>query len=105
MINYKNIESNHWYKKDIEPHLVKYEVEYSSFEEGDLGFLDRVEFNCEQMGGGIDFWISGYISIHLVDYLKGEELMNIILEPGQYKEKEKSLEKLQAFLEQQGVST
>ena len=88
-----------WFKKEFEPCLKNYDVEYKFFKDGDLGDLNQVEFNSSDKGGEVDFWSSGWLSVHFVDYIKGEELLNILLKPEQYKEKENFLNKLKEFLQ------
>ncbi len=92
---FKNID---WFKKSIAPNLEGYEILYKFFENGDFGSLNQVEFNSEKMGGVIDFWSTGWLGIHLIDYLKEDELLNVFFEPNQNSEKEKAWEDLQDFL-------
>lgn len=75
-----------------------FEIQYKFFEKGDFGELNQIEFNSKEKGGEIDFWSTGWLSIHLVDYIKGDELLNIFLEPYQEIEKENALRKLQELL-------
>ncbi|GGN10709.1 hypothetical protein GCM10010967_53240 [Dyadobacter beijingensis] len=83
-----------WFKQNVERHLTEYEIEYKSFVNGDFGNLDQVAFNSTTKGGEIDFWSSGYINIHFVDYVLGEELINAFLSPNQNKETEKIFKEL-----------
>lgn len=78
-----------WFKEIIAPDLGKYEVKYKIFQNGDFGDLDQVEFNSEKIGGEIDFWSTGWLGIHLVDYIKGEELLNVLLEPSKTEDKDR----------------
>lgn len=87
-----------WFKKEVEPCLKGYEIKYKFFEKGDFGSLNQVEFNAEKQGGEIDFWSTGWLGVHLVDYINGEELLNAFLEPHQEEEKEKTLKRLQELL-------
>lgn len=87
-----------WFKEKMEPFLKGYEIKYKFFEKGDFGSLNQVEFNTEKNGGEIDFWSTGWLSIHFVDYVKGEEQINDFLEPHQEEEKENAFKKLQALL-------
>ena len=86
------------FKIEFESYLKGYEVEYRFFENGDLGDLNSVEFNSEERGGAIEFWSSGWLYVHFVDYIKGDELLNILLEPEQYEEKHKILNELKELL-------
>ena len=87
------------FKKVIEPCLKGYEIKYKFFEKGDFGSLNQIEFNSEKQGGEIDFWSTGWLGFHLVDYIKGEELLNVFLEPHQEEEKDKILKRLQELLQ------
>ncbi|MEZ4887457.1 MAG: hypothetical protein R3E32_22180 [Chitinophagales bacterium] len=87
-----------WFKNKIEPTLSEFEIKYKYFEEGDFGSLNQVEFNSLTKGGEVDFWSSGVLAIHLVDYVEGVELMNEFLESKQTKEKENALRRLQNLL-------
>lgn len=90
-----------WFNKEMTSYLKGYEVKYKYFEEGDFGSLNQVEFNSKKRGGEVDFWSTGWLRIHLVDYVNGNELMNIFLEPNQKEEKEKAFNKLSHFLIEQ----
>jgi len=87
-----------WFKKELESKLENYEMTFSFFENGDFGNLDRVEFENLRKVGNIDFWDSGWIEIHLVDYKEEKELFHVMLEPNQEYEKERALEILKGFL-------
>lgn len=87
-----------WFKNIIEPTLKEFEVSYRSYDGGDFGSLNQVEFNSEEKGGNIDFWGLGWLGIFLWDYKKEEEIMNVLLGPEQEKEKEKAFEDFQNFL-------
>jgi hypothetical protein len=92
------IRNLNWFKDIIAPTLKGYEIKYKFFEEGDFGSLNQIEFNSESNGGEISFWSSGWLEIHFVDYIKGEEILNVFLEPKQSLEKEKALKMLQRLL-------
>jgi hypothetical protein len=87
-----------WFKKEVAPSLTDYELKYKFFEEGDLGSLDQVEFNSEQIGGNIDFWNSGWLGIFVWDYRSQEQLYNILLEPQQETDKKRAFEKLRGLI-------
>lgn len=88
-----------WFKEEIEPSLNNFEIKYKFFEKGDFGDLNQIEFNSKEKGGEIDFWSTGWVSIHLVDYIKGKELLNVFLEPHQEEEKESAFKRLQELLQ------
>lgn len=87
-----------WFKNKIEPKLDRYKLEYKSFNNGDFGSLNQVEFNSSQIGGNIDFWELGLIGFFVWDYQKEKQVLNILLEPNQEEEKEKVFEELQHLL-------
>ena len=87
-----------WFKREFEPYLKGYEVEYRFFEEGDFGELNQVEFNSKEKGGEIDFWSLGWLNVHFVNYSNGEELLNVLLKPEQSKEKDEILIQLKTLL-------
>ena len=87
-----------WFKETIAPNLESYQIEYKFFEKGDFGSLDQIEFNSEGKGGNIDFWSSGWVGIHLVDYVKGDELINLLMEPNEQERINDNLEKLVSLL-------
>ncbi len=84
-----------WFKTNISPYIQGYIVEYRFFENGDLGDLNQVEFNSAENGGEIDFWSSGWLYVHLVDYIKGVELLNVKIEPQDFELQEQTLKRLQ----------
>ena len=70
-----------WFKVRIAPHLDNYVLNYRHFENGDFGDLDQVSFESEKIGGEIDFWSLGRLSIFIWSYEKEKQLLNILLEP------------------------
>lgn len=88
-----------WFKNEFIPILIQgYEIDYSTFQDGDFGNLERVEIEGKNKGGNIDFWSLGWLNIHFVDYEKGDELLNVLLEPHQEREKEDAFKKLRELL-------
>jgi len=87
-----------WFKRDIEPYLKGYDIKYKFYKNGDHGDLNEVEFNSKEKGGEIDFWSSGWLSVHFVNYITGDELLNVILKPEQHIEKKKLLNKLKELI-------
>jgi len=96
----KNI---NWFKEEVESSLKDYEIKYKFFEKGDFGLLHQVEFNSDKRGGEIDFWSTGWLSVHLVDYIKGEELINVFLKPSQDVEKEEVFQRLLFLLNEKNI--
>lgn len=89
-----------WFKQIIAPHLKDYEINYRFYEEGDFGPLTQVIFNSSKKGGGIDFWGLGWLGVDLFDYQKEEQLLNVLIEPHQEKEKEAVFKKLEELLKE-----
>lgn len=92
------MENIEWFKVEFGFYLSGYEVKYKFFEEGDFGSLNQVEFNKEERGGEIDFWGSGHVGIHFVNYLNGDVLMNSFLEPHDVLQKKHAFEVLKGIL-------
>lgn len=91
----KNIQ---WFKDYVAPYLIDFKITYKFFKDGDYGDLDQVEFNSNIMGGEIDFWSSGWLNVHLVNYTKNKELINILLSPDQHIEKDNFLLQIEKTL-------
>jgi hypothetical protein len=87
-----------WFKENILPTLREYQIEYRSFENGDFGDVERVEFEGNNKGGSIDFWSTGWLGIHAYNYKEEQEIINVLLEPEEHLEKTKAFEKLQEIL-------
>jgi hypothetical protein len=87
-----------WFKNNISPSLNGYELIYKSFEEeGDFGFLSRVEFISSVLEGNVDFWSSGWLDVFVWSNEVRDEVLNVMLEPQQEMEKDdlfKTLEKM-----------
>jgi len=87
------------YKELVEPRLVGYEIKDKHFTNGDFGDLQQIEFNSSEFGGEIDFWSSGYLGMHFVNYLTGEVLINTFLPPEDVSSKVDAFLKLSRLLE------
>lgn len=79
--------------------FVGHELTYRSFKEGDFGTLDQVEFNSKKIGGNIDFWGLGWLGVFIWDYEAEKQLLNVLLEPHQEKEKSEVIEQLEYILQ------
>jgi hypothetical protein len=88
-----------WFKETVAPKLQGYDIKYRFYEEGDFGSLNQVLLESKKIGGQIDFWGGDWLGIYVWDYIKSEELMNVLLEPDKTLEKEKDLERMQSLLE------
>ncbi len=80
------------FKKKIENSFSNYDLELSSFPEGDFGYLERIEFDNKSKGGNVDFWEKGWIEIHVVDYLLEKEIFHILISPEERDKIEESFE-------------
>lgn len=87
-----------WFREYFEPILKGFSIEYSFFQNGDFGDLNRVEFEGKGKGGNIDFWEKDWLEIHLYDYEEDKELLHLFLDPDQEPEKEKALEIVKELL-------
>jgi hypothetical protein len=90
--------NSEWFKKDILPLFQEYKIEWSTFKNGDFGDLERAELEGCNKGVSIDFWSSGWLGIHAYDYKTENTILNVLLEPEQYLEKEKAFKELQSLL-------
>lgn len=97
----KEIKDIKWFKDKLAPELQDYELKYKFFNEGDFGSLNQVEFNSKKIGGNVDFWGLGWLGIFVWDYKTEEQLLNVLLEPDQEKEKENAFEQLERLLQEQ----
>lgn len=87
-----------WFRDNIVPALGKYKIEYSFFENGDFGDLNRIEFEGCGKGGNIDFWQKKWLEIHLYDYQKDQELIHALLKPEEELEQVEKIKELQELL-------
>lgn len=87
-----------WFKNEIAPNLGGYNLKYKFFEKGDFGSLYQIEFNSKKICGNIDFWELGWFGLFVWNYETEEQIINILLEPYQEKEKEIAIKKLQQLL-------
>lgn len=87
-----------WFKETVSPMLSEYDIVYHLPEKGDFGDLERVELEGNEKGVTIDFWSSGWLNLHAVDYKTEDELLNVLLEPEQHLEKELFFNKLLQLL-------
>ena len=70
-----------WFKQEVSPDLLNYKITYRSYKNGDFGDLDQIIIESKSLGGGIDFWSSGWLGIVLYDYEKEKQIINVLLEP------------------------
>jgi hypothetical protein len=87
-----------WFKKYFLPALQEYKIAYSSFQNGDLGDLDRVELEGNDIGATIEFWSSGWLGVHIYDYKIDDTVLNALLEPEEDLEKEYIFKKIEILL-------
>jgi len=69
------------FDSQLVPLLQGYSVEYSQFEGGDFGALERVELDGFSKLATVEFWSRGWIGVDIYDCLIDEQLMNVLLSP------------------------
>ena len=47
-----------FFRKEVASHLSSFNLEYRSYADGDLGALEQVIFDTQNIGGNFDFWES-----------------------------------------------
>jgi len=87
-----------WFKKEVLPILVDYDVTVRYSEEGDFGSLSQFEFNSIELGGNVDFWGLNWLGIYLWSYKEERVLLNVLLDPDQELSKEQAFKDLLALL-------
>jgi len=88
-----------FFKAEIAPHLAGYELQYSSFSNGDFGDLERVEFEKGDELGTVDVWSKGWMSIDVYDTALDAQLINLLLSPDELEQQKKAIETLLRILE------
>lgn len=69
------------FDRELVPLLQGYSVEYSQFEDGDFGALERVELDGFSKVATIEFWSRGWVGVDIYDCLIDQQLMNVLLSP------------------------
>ena len=87
-----------YFNEALMPYFEQFELKNKFYKNGDFGDLNQIEFNSDCMGGVVDFWSNGYISLHLVDYLSGNELLNIMLESNKIEEQKNQINILKKLI-------
>ena len=59
----------------------RFQFKAISGKQGDFGDLEGFEFNSERCGGFFHLWSSGTCEVHLVDYVRGVEVIPITHRP------------------------
>ena len=72
-----------FFKKEVASLLSSFNLEYRSYADGDLGVLEQVVFDTQNIGGNFDFWESGWLGIYIYDYISDSEVCNKLLEPSE----------------------
>lgn len=57
----------------------QFEFKMVSGRQGDFGDLEGFEFNSQRCGGFLHLWSSGNYEFHLVDYIRGVEVIPVTL--------------------------
>lgn len=59
----------------------RFQFKAFSGQQGDFGDLEGFEFNSERCGGFVHLWSNGTCEYHLVDYVRGVEIIPITHHP------------------------
>jgi len=97
-LSHATMKRNKWFKTEVVPQMEGFELTYAFLEDSDFGPMNHVEFNSESAGGEIDFWETGCLAIHFVDYLADDEMINVLWMPEEKDEQQKSFMKLLGLL-------
>jgi hypothetical protein len=87
-----------WFKTEVLPILVEYDVTFRYFEDGDFGSLSQFDFNSIELGGNVDFWGLNWLGIYLWSYKEERVLLNVLLDPDQELSKEQAFKDLLVLL-------
>lgn len=87
-----------WFKREIEPKLLGYDVTYRYYEQDDFGSLSQVVFEGKEIGGQIDYWSLGWLGVFVWDNAKEVELVNILLSPDEIGKGDDWVDKLARLL-------
>ena len=88
-----------FFKTKVAPYLAGYELQYSSFSNGDFGDLERVEFERGDKLGTVDIWSKGWMSIDVYDSALDAQLINLLLSPDELEQQKKAIKNLIWILE------
>lgn len=66
-----------FFKKEVASLLSSFNLEYRNYSDGDLGALEQVVFDTQNIGGNFDFWESGGLGIYIRLYLGFRSLQPI----------------------------
>ena len=82
-----------FFKKEVASlFLSSFNLEYRSYADGDLGVLEQVIFDTQNIGGNFDFWESGWLGIYIYTIISRFRSLQII-EPSEHQERSKMLRK------------
>ena len=54
-----------FFKKEVASLLSSFNLEYRNYSDGDLGTLEQVVFDTQNIGGNFDFGESGWLGIYI----------------------------------------
>lgn len=72
-----------WFNESVRPLLKGFSLECSSFSGGDFGDLERIELEGFNKLGTVEFWSKGWVGIDIYDCAIDEQVMNVLLSPGE----------------------
>lgn len=86
------------FKNNFSHKLINYKLTYSSYPDGDFGYLERVVIEGPDKVAGIDFWSRGWLDIDVYDLVLDQQVMNVLIEPAETQKKEQELIKFMRIL-------
>lgn len=82
------------FSKEVGSLLKGYSVEYSTFDNGNFGDLERIELEGFNKLATVELWSEGWVGIDIYDCACDEQIMNILLSPEEKYLVPKAFEKL-----------
>jgi hypothetical protein len=88
-----------WFKASIEPKLAGCKLKFDLLHsDSDTDYINRVEILNSQLSAEIMFYSDGKLYIHIYSHEKEMELLNVLIDQQEEKEKNEVFEKLQELL-------
>ena len=84
-----------WFKDGVIPKMKGFDFRYKTNKNTGA---DHVGFKSGKLSGHIDFWSTGMLEVYIVDNETDKELIDILLNPDQEKEKRSTFRKLLKLL-------
>jgi hypothetical protein len=88
-----------FFKTSIAPQLTEYKLKFDILHSDfDTVYINRVEILNSQLSAEIMFYSDGKLYMHVYNHNKEIELLNLLIEPQEEKEKNEAFKKLQELL-------